>query len=470
MFTQNFLTMFVGQTILMLFSLKLFSFLSSFFGKFHLFSGKSRVKIGGGGRINKSKSNAFTLVELLVVIAIIGMLIGILLPAVQAAREAARRMKCTNNQKQIGLGIHNFHDAKEGAPPLTISVGSVAWPKATNETWTGKRTAQPTGLSFLGLIYPFIEQQALYNKLATLVGKNDIGLDVTGFNVTLCWTDCADLSTWESTTESYDWWAELSEQEKAGFSVSIYQCPSRRTGTSSSHPRSLVPVLDMPSRSRLLNTAAGPIGDYIATLVSDDVKSLTATTSYQDRLINNKYGAEYEINYRYDKLSPTRPVIASLHSLIGFPAHQTPNDMNTWLPRNDFSYVSDGLSNYLMVGEKFVPADKVGKCAPNEIGMWDCSYIATGFTTQYLGIAGRDLFIRGNTFQIIARSGNDYNFTPPPAGYILSMSFPNFGGSHAGIANFLLGDGSVHSVSATISLDLLHYLGNANDGNPASIP
>jgi prepilin-type N-terminal cleavage/methylation domain-containing protein len=463
MFTQNFLTMFVGQTILMLFSLKLFSFLSSFSGKFHLFSGKSHVKIGGGGSVGRK--NGFTLVELLVVIAIIGMLIAILLPAVQAAREAARRMKCTNNQKQIGLGIHNFHDAKEGAPPLTISAGSVTWPSGT---------VQETGLSFLGLLYPFIEQQALYEKLATLVGKNQVGDDVTGFNVTLSWSDCATATTWQSSTESYDWWAELSEQEKAGFSVSIYQCPSRRAGVSSAHPRSLTTIEsgDAGTRGRLVGTAAGPIGDYIATLVSDDVKCFGSKTktSWQDRLITNKYGAEYTISNRQDKGSSTIPV--SLHSLISFPAHQTPNDMNTWLPRNDFSYVSDGLSNYLMVGEKFVPIDKVGKCAPNTIGMWDCSYIATAYITRYYGIAGRDLFVKGNTFQVIARSGNsnDYNFTLPAAGYIQSMSLPNFGGSHTGIVNFLLGDGSVHGVSATISLDLLHYLGNANDGNPASIP
>ena len=96
---------------------------------------------------------AFTLVELLVVIAIIGILIALLLPAVQAAREAARRSQCTNNLKQIGIALHNYHDTFKVFPP-----GGLWYTNSTgNANWVRNRG------SMLLHILPFVEQQSLYD-------------------------------------------------------------------------------------------------------------------------------------------------------------------------------------------------------------------------------------------------------------------------------------------------------------------
>ena len=101
----------------------------------------------------------FTLVELLVVIAIIGILVGLLLPAVQAAREAARRMSCSNNFKQIGLAVHNYHSSYKQLPQNgTGTTRSLAG----NVTNNGNRLF----LSWLVPLTPFVEQQALWEKIS----------------------------------------------------------------------------------------------------------------------------------------------------------------------------------------------------------------------------------------------------------------------------------------------------------------
>ncbi|MCX7424583.1 MAG: DUF1559 domain-containing protein [Planctomycetia bacterium] len=104
--------------------------------------------------MNARKTSGFTLVELLVVIAIIGILIALLLPAVQAAREAARRMQCSNNERQIGLGLLSYHDAQAAFPSDSGGVG--------------------TGWSWSARILPYIECDAIHRRIDFSVNYNEV--------------------------------------------------------------------------------------------------------------------------------------------------------------------------------------------------------------------------------------------------------------------------------------------------------
>ena len=132
----------------------------------------------------------FTLIELLVVIAIIAILIGLLLPAVQKIREAANRMKCSNQMKQMGLAIHNYHDVNDEFPVPRAICDSSNCTGASRDLMGGYTTGywivgpatQNSAGSWIFRILPFMEQDNLARPLLTAQTAAQVG---TAFNTTL---------------------------------------------------------------------------------------------------------------------------------------------------------------------------------------------------------------------------------------------------------------------------------------------
>lgn len=123
---------------------------------------------------------AFSLIELLVVIAVIAVLVGLLLPAVQNAREAARRATCRNNLKQLGLALHNYHQAHKLFPPGSLNRGPVQ--------------AHHTGWGWGALMLPQLEQQSLYDQInffQPLTFGSNQALLAQGLSVWRCPSDSA---------------------------------------------------------------------------------------------------------------------------------------------------------------------------------------------------------------------------------------------------------------------------------------
>src|SRR5262249_23551952 len=147
----------------------------------------------------------FTLVELLVVIAIMGVLMGLLLPAVQKVREAGNRIKCANNLKQIGLGLHLYHDVYNYFPSAIDTNFHVHW------HW-----------SWLAKILPFIEQENLYREADAWAQNNSIPVHWP-FPSPAGTDGYANWSPWGGWVFGMD---QPQPNPALSVPIALYQCPS----------------------------------------------------------------------------------------------------------------------------------------------------------------------------------------------------------------------------------------------------
>jgi hypothetical protein len=395
------------------------------------------------------------------------MLIALLLPAVQAAREAARRMQCTNNLKQIGLAVHNFHDSQNGLPPLVLAAFEPSW---------------------LCLITPYLEQTAIHDLLTSpQVAKSDGGT-MEGI-MHYPHDDLAGVTgDANSSTNPYGrhWFSMLPLETRKLFGGLPYYCPSHND------------VKVSPLRGGAIHVSnfyTGPLSDYVSIVCHPnqyDASALSISTAA------DVITGPYAFNWSDVCYTPNSTMRGSVYVQYNSPfrsAVVTPASAGTtwgaghtiesWSPRDEFAWWSDGASNQLVAGEKFVPAAaKINwseGTGTNQDGLdtmgnaphWHQNYMYLATAARPFRYSGAARLIGPDT--ILAKGANDRNVLKADGGLELMDNLSNqsgwhFGSRHTGIINFLVGDGSVHSFSCETPGNILWYLSQTNDGNVASLP
>jgi type II secretory pathway pseudopilin PulG len=352
------------------------------------------------------------------VIAIIGILIALLLPAVQAAREAARRMSCSNNMRQMGIAVHNFHDAQNGLPPLLIGTLSINTP------------------TIYVLLLPYMEGQTI--------------VDLIPANVM-------------TTPPNNQWWDTLPAKK---ITISSYICPSRGAR-----------IANNPTLAQAPRATDGFVCDYTTTITTSsrttDTRDFARVYFWDTPGGNNSSMSAFRI-------SMTDAASATIFNGSWAP-RDTINRFVDGVS-NQYIFVEKHIPiDKLKVCRERLATD-VTEGTAAEPGWWDCgvqiirSNPDTPPNGQWSNIS---LYNPGRTVTmdafVIARSPSEGVSTST-----VRSGNPNLwdgnvsplGSYHAGgMCHHLFGDGSVHGFSPNVDRVNIHWpLGNVCDGAPVTIP
>jgi prepilin-type N-terminal cleavage/methylation domain-containing protein/prepilin-type processing-associated H-X9-DG protein len=389
---------------------------------------------------------AFTLVELLVVIAIIGILIALLLPAVQAAREAARRAQCSNNVKQLGLGLQNYYSANNCFPP------GIKFTPLTNTDYLGHLTQNPApygrastegAFGWGAFILPFIEE-----SIAADLFKN----------VTPPSTDAQDAKMMD-----YNWPAVFDSLTNATAPLDLYRRDNSATGQYANAP------LLSPSEFLCPSDTLGNINVLLNQPSGADGSTTTPTTVY---------GKDVSGKSNYVGIAGTRgakrpssgdqfwwygPISSSFNSTTP-PEKTEKKGIFYFNSKTRIKDITDGTSKTFAIGERdgdypnsyTRPLGFRGRMAGAWVGPMQAQYpdevlgncVASSTVSNSINASSGSFLINGYS---LAGSSKDNEYC--------------IGSKHAGGANLGMADGSVRFISENIDAATWELLGGINDGN-----
>lgn len=358
---------------------------------------------------------AFTLVELLVVIAIIGILVGLLLPAVQAAREAARRMQCSNNLKQIGLALHNYHDTANRLPLSGFQhAGTTREPNTWNASSKGSQ---------LAALLPYIEQTALFQSIPR-EGAQPPLLD-PGQN-----PSASEYQAWVPSRETGSFMFNgMSVEKSFHVVVPTYICPSYSG-------------MDRWQWSDPANINHRALSNYA---VSIGAQAMPSNEGSCNLFPGNIFGTGPA-----GHANSTSGVNVS--GMFG---------RGEWGPR--FADIQDGLSNVIAMGEVLPhKSDHHWNGWMHFNTLWTATTAPINFPIVGIGEPGWD--------QATNPLGLDNNNGLGCNGWRNWQTSQGFKSEHTAGAQFVFGDGSVHMLAETIDYVVYNALGCRRDGRAVQIP